>query len=198
MLALIIHYRYLILFPLAAFEGPFVSVIVGFLLHLGYVSFLPSYFILIMGDVIPDSIYFYIGKYGNHKNVVEKYSKKLKGIAANFDIIEKLWREHPRKTMFFSKLAYGLSIPFLISAGLVGMSYRTFIEYTIPATLFQYGVLMAVGYYLGKSYALAEKYIKYGGLLIGGVLVIFVIIYIISLKYARKQIIDMETETKHE
>ncbi|MEK9185088.1 MAG: hypothetical protein AAB866_02920, partial [Patescibacteria group bacterium] len=176
-LALLIKYKYVGLFPLAAIEGPMVSLIVGFLVHLGYLEFIPSYIILILGDIIPDSIYFYIGRLGDHKKITEKYGPKLKGIAGSFEILEKLWRDHPRKTMFFGKLAYSLSIPFLISAGLVKMSFKKFITYAIPATLFQYGLLMLVGYYLGKSFELAINYIKYGGILIAILLSIFVIAY---------------------
>ncbi len=194
MLALLIKYRYAALFPLAALEGPVVSLIAGFLVHLGYIAFIPAYAILILGDVIPDSVYFYIGRLGDHKKIAEKYGPKLKGIAASFEVVEKLWRDHPRKTMFFSKLAYGLSIPFLLSAGLVKMSFGKFMEYTMPATLFQYGFLMLVGYYLGKSFELAVKYVKYGGILIAAVLAVFVIVYIVMLRYARKKIIDMEHE----
>lgn len=187
-------YRYAALFPLSALEGPIISLLVGFLVHLGYLSFLPAYAILILGDVIPDSVYYYIGRLGDHKKITEKYGPKLKGVAASFEIIERLWRDHPRKTMFFSKLAYGLSIPFLLSAGLVKMTFAKFLEYTIPATLFQYGLLMVVGYYLGKSFEAAIKYIKYGGILIALLVVVFIVVYIFMLKYARKKIVEMEIE----
>ena len=191
-ISLILTYRYFIIFPIACVEGPFISLIVGFLIHLGYLEFIPSFLVLILGDLIPDSIYYYIGRKGNEKKIVEKYSSRLKGIAVSFSVLEKLWANHPKKTMFFSKLAYGLSIPFLISAGLVRMSFKKFIAYSIPASLFQYGLLTAVGYYLGKSYQLAEKYVKYGYILVAIVFIIFIAIYIYFVKRSRAELEKME------
>ena len=184
---LLTKYGYFILFPLAAIEGPIVSLVVGFLIYLGYFQFLPAYALLLLGDLIPDTVYYYIGRFGNKRKIMEKYGSRL-------NLIEKLWREHGKKTMFLSKLAYGLSIPFLISAGLVKMPFRKFISYAFPVTLFQYGVIMAIGYFLGHSYQLAERYIQYAYVIVAAILIVFIIGYILIVKYARRQIEKMEQE----
>ena len=188
LIPLIEHYRYLILFPLAAVEGPVVALVVGFLISLGYLSFIPAYIILLFGDIIPDTIYYYLGRFGNYNKIKAKYFKSNGIISSNIHILEHLWNNHGQKTMFFSKLAYGLSIPFLISAGLVNMTLKKFLSYTIPVTIFQYALLVVIGYYLGQSYSLATKYITYGGLFFGGVLIIFVGSYFFIYKYAKTQI----------
>jgi len=182
---LLTKYGYYILFPLAAIEGPIVSLAVGFLIYLGYFQFLPAYTLLLLGDLIPDTIYYYVGRFGNKRKIIEKYGSHL-------NLIEKLWQEHGKKTMFLSKLAYGLSIPFLISAGLVKMPFRRFIFYAFPVTLFQYGVIMMLGYFLGHSYQIAERYIQYAYVIVAVVFIIFIIIYVFIVKYARKQIKKME------
>lgn len=185
LILLLTKYGYFILFPLAAIEGPIVSLIVGFLIYLGYLKFLPSYAILLLGDLIPDTVYYYIGRFGNRRKIMEKYGSRL-------NLIEKLWREHGKKTMFFSKLAYGLSGLFLISAGLVKMPFRKFISYAFPVTLFQYGVIMMIGYFLGHSYQIAERYIQYAYVIVAAILILFIISYILITKYARKRIKEME------
>lgn len=183
---LIAKYGYFILFPLAALEGPIISLVVGFLIYLGYLKFIPAFIVLLLGDLIPDIIYYYIGRFGNRKKLIEKYGSRL-------SFLEKLWQEHGRKTMFFSKLAYGLSTPFLVSAGLVNMPLKKFISYAFPISLFQYAAIMTIGYYLGSSYQIAVKYIDSVGIIIAAVLVIF-IIYVFFVKYARRQIEKMEKE----
>ncbi|MDO8183802.1 MAG: VTT domain-containing protein [bacterium] len=193
LIPLIIHYRYLILFPIAAIEGPMVALVVGFLISLGYLSFIPAYIILLFGDIIPDTIYYYLGRFGNHDKLRAKYFKPESFLDRNSKIIEHLWNNHGGKTMFFSKLAYGLSIPFLISAGFVKIPLKRFLSLTIPVTIFQYGVLIAVGFYLSKSYNLAITYIKNGGLIFAGVLIIFVIGYFIFYRYAQAQIKKLES-----
>lgn len=188
---LLTKYGYFILFPLAAIEGPIVSLVVGFLIYLGYLKFLPAYAILLLGDLIPDTVYYYIGRFGNRRKIMEKYGSRL-------NLIEKLWREHGKKTMFFSKLAYGLSGLFLISAGLVKMPFRKFISYAFPVTLFQYGVIMMIGYSLGHSYQIAERYIQYAYVIVATILILFIISYVLVMKYARRKIEKMEQQEQEE
>jgi len=188
---LLTKYGYFILFPLAAIEGPIVSLIVGFLVYLGYLKFLPSYAILLLGDLIPDTVYYYIGHFGSRRKIMEKYGSRL-------NLVEKLWQEHGRKTMFFSKLAYGLSGLFLISAGLTKMPFRKFISYAFPVSLFQYGVIIAVGYLLGHSYQIAERYIQYAYVIVAAVLILFIISYVLVMKYARRKIEKMEQQEQEE
>ncbi|MBI3627850.1 MAG: hypothetical protein HY220_03890 [Candidatus Sungbacteria bacterium] len=159
LLHILITYRYLALFPLAFFEGPIVALAVGFLLSLGYFKVLPAFGIMILGDLIPDSVYYYLGRFGNQRKLIEKYRSSLKAVSLDFEFVEKLWINHPRKMMIFGKLAYGLSIPFLISAGLARVQFRKFIIYAVPVTIFQYGVIMGIGYYVGSSYLLAAQYV---------------------------------------
>lgn len=194
LISLILQYRYLVLFPLAAFEGPVISLIVGFLVSVGQFDFLPAYAVLLLGDIIPDTFYYYIGRLGDKKNLVRKYASKKGIISQNIPLLKKLWHDHGKKTMFLGKLAYGLSTPFLISAGLVKMPYKKFISYAVPVSFFQYFVLLTAGYYLGSSYQAAEKYFKIGGYVFAGLLIVFVIAYVIFIKYARRSIVKLEKE----
>ena len=193
-LSLLITYKYWLLFPLAAFEGPIVALVAGFMVYMGYLSFLPAYILLLLGDLIPDTFYYYLGRYGDQKQLFQKYGAKHDFVAKNFELIRKLWTDHGRKTMFLSKLAYGLSTIFLISAGLVKMPFKKFVSYAFPITVFQYGIIMIAGFYMGHSYALAEQYIKSGAYVVAGILVIFVTAYILVTKYARKEITKLEKE----
>ena len=96
--------------------------------------------------------------------------------------------------MFFSKLAYGLSTPLLISAGLVKLPFKKFITHAFPVTVFQFGILMITGYYLGSSYQIAVKYVKYIGVFFAILPIIFIIGYLIMTKYVRKQFLKVEKE----
>ena len=191
-LLLLLKYKYLILFPLAAFEGPLVSVVVGFLVFSNTLSLWPSYVILLFGDIIPDTAYYYLGYYGGDRGFVKKRISSSKFFSEHFDLVKKLWDSHPAKTMFFSKIAYGMATPFLISAGMVKMPFKKFISYTIPITVFQYSILLFVGYHLGNSYTHAVAYAKNAYLIVGLGLLVIVVAYIFVIKYARKKISAME------
>lgn len=193
-LHLLTTYRYVILFPLAAVEGPFVALAAGFLVSLGRLEFLPTFAIVILGDIIPDSFYYYLGRFGNRKNLIEKYGRRFRIVAKNFSLAERMWRNHPVKAMVFGKLAYGLSIPFLISAGLVKMPYGRFLLYGLPVTLPNYAIIIAIGYYLGNSYLThAEKYIHGVGIAIAAVVTLFFAGYALISRFAHKKIKDVES-----
>lgn len=191
-LALLLKYKYLVLFPLAFFEGPVVSLVVGFMIYLGYLSFFPSFLILIFGDIIPDTIYYYCGRFAGQNKFIQRLLTKNIYFSKKMPLVEHLWNNHPKKTMFFSKLAYGLSTPFLVSAGLVRMPFKKFISYTIPITLFQYAVIMTIGYVLGNSYYIAEKYIKLGAASIAIFGIVLIVLYFSFSKYAKNEIDKLE------
>ena len=182
------------LFPLAAFEGPVVSLVVGFLILSGTLAFWPAYIILLFGDIIPDTIYYFLGYFSDKVKFIQKHFFKSETIKKNLDIINNLWEKYPFKMMFFSKLAYGFATPFLISAGLTKMPYKKFISYTIPITCFQYAVFVGIGYYLGKSYEIAIKYVDFFYIFMAITISIFIIFYIHMVKYARKTIISMKNK----
>lgn len=187
---LILQFKYLILFPIAAIEGPMVSLAVGFLAYDGYLNPWIAFLILIFGDIIPDTIYYYIGRFGNKKNLHSKISV----ISNNYETIKKMWEKHGIKTMFLGKLAYGLSHFFLMSAGLIKMPYQKFFSRALFVTLFQFGIFMLIGYYLGGSYNIISKYIKNAEILIAVFAIIFFSAHILLIKYSRKKILEIKEE----
>jgi len=189
---ILLKYRYLVLIPLAAFEGPLIALVVGFLVSTGVLNLWISYAIMIAGDIVPDSLFYAIGYYGSQTRFVQRMLSKSSLFRDHFPIVEKMWNEHGRKTMFFGKLAYGMALPFLVSAGMVKMPFKKFIRYAIPITLFQYAPIMAIGYFLGNSYMAAAPYLNYAYLLLGAVVVVLVVGYLIAARYARRKIVALE------
>ena len=59
----IILYRYVLIFPLAFFEGPMITIIAGFLLSLGYFNFWLLYCIIILSDIAGDITLYAVGRY---------------------------------------------------------------------------------------------------------------------------------------
>ncbi len=142
-LELLMTYRYALLFPLACLEGPIVAILAGFFIHLGYLSMAPSYILLILGDLFADSFYYFISRLGNKFKKLVKYDSNSR-LHINLERIKKLWHTHTAKTMFFSKLAYGFSVPLLISAGLSKLPYKRFASYAILVSVLQYGIFLGV------------------------------------------------------
>ncbi len=186
------QYGYLILFPIAAVEGPIVALLVGFLIFLGIFQLVPSMIILVLGDLIPDIVYYSIGKFGNKQDFVKKYSAKVRFISDNFHIVEDLWHKHTKKTMMVSKLAYGLSTPLLISAGLVNVKFFKFVTMSFVQSVIQYAVIISLGYTLGHSYQLAAPYVKNAGVIIAIGIIFFAAVYIVIARKARNKILEFK------
>jgi len=143
---------------------------------------------MILGDFIPDSIYYSIGRFGHKEKILKKFSKS-KFLSKHLDNLENIWHKNSFKAMFISKLAFGLSVPFLITAGIVRLPYKKFVWQALIVTMFQYGVLMMVGYYLGQSYKLAIPYFKYTGIAIAVIAIIVVIIYFAIQIFIKNKVI---------
>ncbi len=194
----LLQYKYLGLLPLAMLEGPIIALVAGFLVHTHVFSFWVAYATLLLGDLIPDTFFYFLGYYGANTKLAKRFLRKSKLFADHFDVIVAMWERHPRKTMFLGKLAYGLGLPFLTSTGVVHMPFRRFVSYTVPVTLFQYGVIMGIGYALGSSFALAKNYVTSVYLLVAlGVLVVAG--YVVFARYARRRILAIgEHDTRQQ
>src|SRR4051812_19585297 len=91
LIGILIKYRYVALFPLAVIEGLIVALAVGFMVRLGYFSFIPAYGVMILGDFIPDSLYYAIGRYGNRTQTMERHLQKIKTLSRNIVFLGKMW-----------------------------------------------------------------------------------------------------------
>jgi membrane protein DedA with SNARE-associated domain len=175
-------------------EGPILAIIAGFFIHLGYLDLIPSFALLMIGDFVPDSFVYYIGRYSNKSKLLQRYYARSSFLSRNLNRIEKLWHAHAFKTMFFTKLAYGLSLPLLIIAGKAKLPYKIFIRDAMVVSVIQYTIFLTIGYYFGKSYELLAQYAKYTGIGIALAGVLIALVYIAVKKYAVKEIYKIENE----
>jgi len=151
-------YRYIILFPLAIFEGPIVTVIAGFLASIGQMELFISYIIIICADLVGDTLYYLLGKWGGrvgiHKwgNYVGINEQRMAKLGMHF-------KRHPAKTILLGKLAHGFGGPVLAAAGLASMPYRNFILLNLVPTIPKSLILILIGYYFGIANNIFDSFI---------------------------------------
>ncbi len=179
-LDLIVEYRYLILVPLAFIEGPIVALTAGLLSALGYFDPFVVLGIMVGKDISVDAACYAIGRLGNRTALVKHYAKKIGIVEEHWSTVERLWEDHPWRTMFFSKLAYGLSLPFLVSAGLTRIAYGRFWFYAVQVSLLQYGTLLFLGYYFGNSLTAVQNGVHIAQIALAIIAVTVVLYYIVS------------------
>src|SRR5258708_12893626 len=79
-LELLVHYRYFVLFPISIVEGPIVTVLGGFLASMGQLSVLWVFVVVVLGDLVGDSLYYFLGT--KSRNLAERSILKFLLITA--------------------------------------------------------------------------------------------------------------------
>lgn len=182
---ILLTYRYWVLLPLAIVEGPMLAFICGILVSLGILSVPITLVILVIGDIIPDTVFYTLGRFWSDRPFVKRLALRIGVTDDHFADAQRLWREHPGKTMLMSKFAYGISSAFLFMAGLMRMTIIRFYGYSISISIAHYIVIMFVGYYFGASLMSAGeivRIIEYG---IAG-LAVLISAYVTVMWYMRR------------
>lgn len=149
---LIIEYRYWLLIPLTFIEGPIVGFIAGALSKLGYFNPFLAFAIFIFRDVLVDGLWYVAGSHGGKTRFSAWLLKKVHITDEHLHSVRKLWDAHGLRTMFISKLSYGIAQLFLVVAGMVGMPFSKYFRYALIVALVEYGGLFICGYVVGGAF----------------------------------------------
>ncbi len=155
----LIHYRYLLLFPIVVIEGPIITIVAGFLVSLGYLDFPATYAVAVAGDLVGDTIYYLVGRFGANP-LVDLYGKYL-GISWNqIDKLKRHFDRHLGKTLLMGKLTHGAGGLILLAAGVARVPYRAFFGFNLLGTLPKSFALLLVGFYFGHGYQRLNRYLN--------------------------------------
>jgi membrane-associated protein len=181
MIQLLLTYKYFILIPLSILEGPIVTVIAGFLVTLKVFNPIVVFLIMVIGDIIGDGIFYYIGYKGK---------KLFHYFGVNEEKIEKAkiyFHENHKKAIAGSKIMWGIGTAGLITAGVLHVPYKRYFKTCALYSVGQSFVMLLLGIFFGQSFVIIEKYFNYyaaGASIITLVVLLFVIIrkYKIDIK----------------
>jgi|SRR3989344_502170 len=177
-LAILEYYKYLIIFPIVIFEGPIITIISGFLIYLGILNPFITYVLLIIGDLIGDSLYYSIGKFWRRSIGIKKLGHFLGYNEKSEEFLENHFKKHLFKTLFIAKFSHGIGGTIQASAGIAKVNFIQYLWINligiIPKTL----ILLIIGFYLGSSYLKINIYLNSIASIVIGV-VILVFLYII-------------------
>jgi membrane protein DedA with SNARE-associated domain len=154
---LVAVYKYFLLFPVAVFEGPIISVIGGFLsskmILIGWVAYL----VLVFGDITGDIFYYSVGRYGGRR-LAERWGVFLRITPARLAYAEEHFKKEGGRTLLLGKTnAWGAVI--LVAAGISKMNFLKFVLYNSLGTIIKTLLLFLIGYYFGQAYDLINHYL---------------------------------------
>lgn len=180
------RHKYSFLFPVAVIEGPIITVIAGFLSSLGKLDFLTTFFVIVIGDLVGDSIYYILGRWGR-KLISGRWSFWLgannKGRIKNLD--DKFGR-HAGKTLFFTKFTRGIGVAVLFAAGVARVPLLKFLMFNFLGAVPKTFGLLALGYYFGKAYSQIDAYLNYFAVI---TIVIFIAVFFYPWFFKKKKTI---------
>ncbi len=180
---LLITYKYILLFPWAVVEGPIVSVIGGFLSSTGILNPIITYVLLVIADLVGDTLYYSIGRFGG-RPFIHKWGRFFGINEEKLLKTETHFHRHAGKTLAIGKTQpWGMFV--LIASGLSKMPYLRFMWINLAVTIFKSLGLMLVGYYFGKSYALISEYFGlYGEITV----ILAVVVLLVWFLFFRKKL----------
>lgn len=182
LIVLLSTYKYFLLFPISVVEGPIISVIAGFLCFNGIFNLPITYFVLIMGDMVGDTLYYSIGRWGG-RPFIKKWGHFF-GLNENRILkLENHFKNHPGKTILIGK-TQAIGGLFLAAAGMSKMSYPLFIWFNFIGTAAKSMILLLIGYFAGHAYKLIDQYLGFYAIIITVIFFAAILIYF-SIKKLR-------------
>jgi len=181
----LLGHGYSLMFILMLIEGTAVTAAGAFAAALGYFNLWAVFLLSILGNLVPDVIYYAIGFWGRGW-AIDRYGRYFGFTPKRVAYLEKIMRKHAVKSLIFVKMTPFLATPGLIIAGATKMEIKKYAWWsliiTAPSSLF----FLVIGYYFGFAYEKIVGYLNYGGYLIVGTLAIFIVMSYLYKKFSGK------------
>lgn len=158
--SLLLAYKYHLLIPLAIVEGPIVSVLGGFFVTLGIFNPFVVYLVVVAGDIIGDTLYYAIGRFGGNF-LLARFGHLLRITPEKIADARKHFHKHHNKTIIFAKLIHGIGFTGLVAAGSLKIPYWRYLLICFLTTLFQAAIFLIVGILFGHAYVQINRYLDY-------------------------------------
>jgi membrane-associated protein len=157
-LNLLSHYKYYLLFPLAIVEGPILAVIAGFLCMKGVLNPFFVYPIIVVGDIIGDTVCYSLGRWGVPP-FIKKIGYWLRLNPKNIKRAKIYFDSNPVRTISLSKITLGIGVAGIYLAGIARISYKKFILICLVTSLAQYLFYLSIGLLFGQAYIQINQYL---------------------------------------
>lgn len=185
-LELLLAFKYPAIFVLTFFEGPVTMTAVGFLYKLGYFNLILAYASLLLGDLVGDVVWYFLGKHGGHR-FIRRFGKYLSLDEEKVKGYTQAFRTHEGKIVFLSKITmgFGFAIGVLFAAGMAHVPLKKFILLNILGGFIWTAFLLFLGFSFGNIYTHISEDLKIVSI------IAFVILLLLAVKgfssYMRKR-----------
>ena len=144
--------------PMAIIEGPIVTVIAAYLAKLGYMTLLGVYLVCMLGDLVGDAMYYWIGRAGPAV-LPERWLARLGVTAARQMALKGHFAKNGGRTLLLGKLTHSAGLPIMLASGAARMNFSLYMWYNVLGTIPKTALFVAVGWYLGSAYTAIDHWI---------------------------------------
>jgi membrane protein DedA with SNARE-associated domain/membrane-associated phospholipid phosphatase len=183
-LSLISHYGYLvILFGVMAestgvpLPGETILLASGFLVQQGHLDLGDAIVFAILGAVIGDQIGYWVGREGGRRFVL-RWGRYLFISPGRLARAEAFFARHGGKAVFLARFFSGLRVFGALVAGTSRMRWGTFLLYNALGGAVWATAVILLGYFLGSSMGLVERWLGRATLVLASVLAVVVAFYL--------------------
>jgi membrane-associated protein len=173
---------YVLLFLMFLIEGPIINYVAAFAASLGFLNVFIILILAILGNIIGDLIFYFVGKLGK-RVTIDKYLHRL--LKPNkIKKIKEYFKNNLGKTLLVIKITPLIPAPGLILAGMSNVSLKRFLFYSFIISTITCSFITILGFYSGTGFSIIFDYFKYGAYLAG----LFVIIILFFWWFVSKRV----------
>jgi membrane protein DedA with SNARE-associated domain len=174
-------YGYFAVFIGTFLEGEFALLVAGFFIKHGFLEPLPTLIFSILGALVHELIYFFLGRWkGRHFLLGNKYTKrkyrKMKGLIQKYGIF----------SLFIIRFMYGMRVVPMMLMGASGFNFYKFLFFNILSLIIWAVLFLYIGYLFGHVATMLFGEAKHYFFIVGMVVfIIGLLIYLISFSYKK-------------
>jgi len=159
LLNLLHQHWYIFAFIGALFEGTYIMILGGVLFKLGLFNFWGLSAVLLLGYFLNGIMLYLIGRIGGHQ-ILDKWGKRFHLTKRIIEKLERYFKKHSVRTLFITRITYGLCVPAVIMAGALKMNWKKFVSVIFVANFIWVYVMLGLGYLFGVSYEALGAVVK--------------------------------------
>lgn len=144
--------------PMAVIEGPIVTVIAAYLAKLGYMTLLGVYLVCVLGDLIGDGMYYWIGRAGP-AILPDRWLTRLGMTEARKMALESHFAEKGPRTLLIGKWTHSAGLPVMLASGAARMNFTQYMWWNLLGTLPKTAVFTLIGWFAGSAYTAIDTWI---------------------------------------
>ncbi len=155
--------------------------IFGVFIKLGYFPLLNIYFALVVGDLLGDIFWYWLGRKWGHP-FIKRFGKYMSITEEGVEKVTKIFHAYKYPILIISKITngFGFALVTLMTAGMIKIPFLKYLGLNLIGQFIWTGILVSIGYYFSNAY------LEVNGILAKmGIIALFIILILIFLGFLK-------------